>query len=195
VNRFCDRFADEGQDMWPKRYANWGTLVASQPEQVAYCIVDAKAIGHFMPSMFPPIVGSSIRALATKLGLLPDALESTVTHYNNAVRPGKFDFSALDNCHTEGLGTNKSHWARRIETPPFWGYPLKPGITFTYLGLKVDEHAHVLTKAGEPMRNVFAAGEIMAGNILRKGYIAGIGMTIGTVFGRIAGESAADAAR
>jgi tricarballylate dehydrogenase len=195
VNRFCDRFADEGQDLWPKRYANWGTLVASQQDQVAYCIVDAKAIGRFMPSVFPPIVGSSIRALATKLGLLPDALESTVTHYNNAVRPGKFDFSSLDNCQTEGLATNKSHWARRIDTPPFWGYPLKPGITFTYLGLKVDEHAHVLTTAGEPMGNVFAAGEIMAGNILRKGYIAGIGMTIGTVFGRIAGESAADAAR
>ena len=41
---------------------------------------------------------------------------------------------------------------------------------------------------GEPAANIYAAGEIMAGNILRKGYIAGIGMTIGTVFGRIAGE-------
>ena len=39
--------------------------------------------------------------------------------------------------------------------------------------------------------NVYAAGEIMAGNVLRKGCVAGIGMTIGTVFGRIAGESAA----
>jgi tricarballylate dehydrogenase len=59
----------------------------------------------------------------------------------------------------------------------------------------VNEHAQVMTTSGEPMRNVFAAGEIMAGNILRKGYIAGIGMTIGTVFGRIAGAGAADAAR
>ena len=148
-----------------------------------------------MPSVFAPIVGSSLRALATKLGLLPDALESTVAHYNNAVRPGTFNIDALDNCHTEGLATNKTHWARRIDTPPFWGFPLKPGITFTYLGLRVDDHARVLTTSGEPMTNVFAAGEIMAGNILRKGYIAGIGMTIGTVFGRIAGESAANAAR
>jgi len=42
--------------------------------------------------------------------------------------------------------------------------------------------------------NVFAAGEIMAGNILGQGYLAGIGMTIGTVFGRMAGMGAANAA-
>jgi tricarballylate dehydrogenase len=43
----------------------------------------------------------------------------------------------------------------------------------------------------ERAENVFAAGEIMAGNVLGKGYLAGLGMTIGTVFGRIAGEEAA----
>ena len=85
----------------------------------------------------------------------------------------------------------KSHWAQRIDTPPFAGYPLKTGITFTYLGVRVDAQARVLGNDGTPFANVYAAGEIMAGNVLRKGYIAGIGMTIGTVFGRIAGESAA----
>jgi tricarballylate dehydrogenase len=90
-----------------------------------------------------------------------------------------------------GLNPEKTHWAQRIDTPPFWGYPLRPGITFTYLGLKVDERARVVMHGGKPARNIYAAGEIMAGNILRKGYIAGVGMTIGTVFGRIAGEEAA----
>ncbi len=47
---------------------------------------------------------------------------------------------------------------------------------------------------GKPARNIFAAGEIMAGNILGKGYLAGFGMTIGTTFGRIAGREAARAA-
>jgi tricarballylate dehydrogenase len=83
----------------------------------------------------------------------------------------------------------KTNWAQRIDTPPFRAYPLRPGITFTYLGVKVDERA-VLPGTS----NVFAAGEIMAGNILGKGYLAGIGMTIGTVFGRIAGREAARAA-
>src|SRR6185295_7480997 len=127
-----------------------------------------------------------IRELARLLELQADRLEATVAAYNAAVGPGSFDHALLDDCRTEGLDPPKTHWARRIDTPPFWGYPLRPGITFTYLGLKVDEHALVLMRSGEPMGNVFAAGEIMAGNILRKGYIAGIGMTIGTVFGRIA---------
>jgi tricarballylate dehydrogenase len=194
VNTRADRFADEGEDVWPKRYASWGTLVARQPNQTAFCIVDAKSAGRFIPSVYPPIVATTIRALATKLALSPDRLDATVTAFNNAVQPGAFDLGTLDTCRTIGLTPNKSHWAQRIDTPPFWGYPLKPGITFTYLGLKVNEHGQVITQAGRPMDNVFAAGEIMAGNILRKGYIAGIGMTIGTVFGRIAGAGAADAA-
>ncbi|HEY4998214.1 MAG TPA: FAD-binding protein, partial [Usitatibacter sp.] len=85
----------------------------------------------------------------------------------------------------------KTHWARRIDTPPYYAYPLRPGITFTYLGVAIDERARMLMDDGRPADNVFAAGEIMAGNILGQGYLAGIGMAIGTTFGRIAGEEAA----
>ena len=191
VNNRCERFYDEGEDFWPKRYAIWGSLIAAQPDQMAFSIIDAKAIGRFLPSVFPPIVATSIRELARLLDLQPDRLEATVAAYNAAVRPGSFDHAVLDHCRTEGLHPPKSHWAQRIDTPPFWGYPLRPGITFTYLGLKVDERARVLMANGEPAANIYAAGEIMAGNILRKGYIAGVGMTIGTVFGRIAGREAA----
>jgi tricarballylate dehydrogenase len=194
VNRHGERFADEGQDLWPKRYASWGALVASQPEQEAYCLVDAKAIGRFMPSVFPPIVAPSIRELASGLGLSPDRVEAAVESFNAAVRPGTFDLERLDDCRTDGLVPPKSHWARRLDTPPFWGYPLRPGITFTYLGVTVDGTSRIVF-GGSPSRNLFAAGEVMAGNVLRRGYLAGIGMTIGTVFGRLAGERAADAAR
>jgi tricarballylate dehydrogenase len=190
VNRQADRFYDEGEEAWPKRYAIWGRLIAAQPDQIAFSIVDAKASNAFMPSVFPPFAARSIRELAGMLDLPPDRLEATVAAFNRAVRPGTFDHAALDDCRTEGLTPPKSHWAQPIDMPPFWGYPLRPGITFTYLGLKVDESARVVTKNG-PAANIYAAGEIMAGNILRRGYIAGIGMTIGTVFGRIAGESAA----
>jgi len=191
VNKHAERFYDEGEDFWPKRYAIWGMLVARQPDQIAFSIVDAKAAGKFMPSVFPPKAASSIRELATQLDLPPEKLEATVGAFNRAVRPGSFDHAVLDDCRTVGVNPEKTHWAQRIDTPPYWGYPLRPGITFTYLGLKVNEHAQVLMTGGEPVRNIYAAGEIMAGNILRKGYIAGAGMAIGTVFGRIAGEEAA----
>ena len=194
VNQHGERFADEGQDLWPKRYASWGALVAAQPGQQAYCLVDAKAIGRFMPSVFPPFVAPSIRELALALELPPDRVASTVDAFNAAVRDAPFDLETLDGCRTEGLAPPKSHWARRLDTPPFWGYPLRPGITFTYLGVTVDEMSRVVMN-GVPSRNLFAAGEVMAGNVLRRGYLAGIGMTIGTVFGRLAGAGAADVAR
>jgi tricarballylate dehydrogenase len=100
----------------------------------------------------------------------------------------------LDDCHTEGLTPAKSHWARPIVTAPFYGYALRPGITFTYLGLKTNEKAQVHFE-GAPSKNLFVAGEMMAGNVLGRGYTAGVGMSIGTAFGRIAGTQAARAAQ
>ncbi|HET9834623.1 MAG TPA: FAD-dependent tricarballylate dehydrogenase TcuA [Vicinamibacterales bacterium] len=190
VNKHGARFYDEGEDFWPKRYAIWGRLVAQQPDQIAYSIVDAKSANLFMPSVFPPMTASTIPDLARQLGLVPAALERTVDEFNRAIRQGTFNHAVLDDCRTSGLMPDKTHWARPLDTPPFWGYPLRPGITFTYLGLKVDERARVMMTNRERASNVFAAGEIMAGNILGQGYVAGVGMTIGTVFGRIAGSEA-----
>jgi tricarballylate dehydrogenase len=195
VNKHAQRFYDEGEDIWPKRYAIWGRLVAAQPDQIAYILFDASSLEMFMPSLFPPIAAASIRELAGKLELDADALQATVDGFNAAVRPGSFDHTILDDCRTEGLTPPKSHWARRIERGPFYAYPVRPGITFTYLGTRVDRDARMLMKAGDPAANMFAAGEIMAGNVLGRGYAAGIGMTIGSVFGRIAGREAATNAR
>jgi tricarballylate dehydrogenase len=195
VDRDGKRFYDEGEDTWPKRYAIWGRLVAQQPGQIAYSIFDAKSERDFMPSVFAPYRADSIGALAALIGVDRNALETTVRDYNAAVRPGHFESQKLDNCRTEGLTPPKSHWARTIDTPPFFSYPHRPGITFTYLGVKVDENARVMMANGQPTANLFAAGEMMAGSILSKGYLAGFGMTIGAVFGRIAGREAAKIAR
>jgi tricarballylate dehydrogenase len=188
VNRDARRFYDEGEEFWPKRYAIWGRLVAQQPDQIAYCLIDAKSIDLFMPSVFPPIEAGSIGEMALRLKLDPAALVDTVQAFNAATRPGAFDPAALDGCRTEGIEPAKSHWARPLDTPPFYAYPLRPGITFTYLSLTVNRRAQVILQGGAPAENIFAAGEIMSGNILGQGYMAGFGMTIGTVFGRIAGK-------
>jgi tricarballylate dehydrogenase len=191
VNQDAQRFYDEGEDFWPKRYAIWGGLIARQPDQIAYSIVDAKALPHFMPSVFPPVEAASIPELAAEFGLDKAALVATVDNFNRALGPGRFDPGSLDNCRTEGLEPPKSHWARALDTPPYYAYPLRPGITFTYLGVAVDEQAQVVLQDERPAKNIFAAGEVMAGNILTKGYLAGFGLTIGSVFGRIAGREAA----
>jgi tricarballylate dehydrogenase len=195
VNRDVERFYDEGEDVWPKRYAIWGRLIAQQPGQVAFAINDSQAQLDYLPPVFAPYRADSIAELAGMIGLDAGKLEKVVADYNAAVRPGTFRAQSLDDCRTEGLTPPKSHWARRIDQPPYYCHPLKPGITFTFLSVKVNDRARVMMADGKPSTNMFASGEIMSGNILGQGYLAGFGMTIGTVFGRIAGEEAARAAR
>ena len=145
-----------------------------------------------MPSLYPPVEAGSISDLARMLSLDPSRLAQTVETFNAAVVGGRpFDHSEPDGNRTEGLEIDKTNWAQRIETPPFYAYPVRPGITFTYLGTRVDDRARMVMADGNTAENMFAAGEIMAGNVLGQGYAAGIGMTIGAVFGRLAGEEAA----
>jgi tricarballylate dehydrogenase len=193
VNREARRFYDEGEDFWPKRYAIWGRLVAGQPGQIAYSIIDRKAIGRFMPPVFKGDQADTFEDMATRIGLDPQVFAATVGEYNQACRVGDFNHQVLDDCHTEGLAPPKTHWALPLDTPPFYAYALRPGITFTYLGVRVDERATVHF-GGQPSDNLYAAGEVMAGNVLGQGYTAGVGMSIGTAFGRIAGTQAAAAA-
>ncbi|SNR68937.1 FAD-dependent tricarballylate dehydrogenase TcuA [Puniceibacterium sediminis] len=190
VNKNAARFYDEGEDVWPKRYAIWGRLVAAQPDQVGYSIIDSRSIDLFMPSVYPPISADTIDELAQKLGLPAEALAETVATFNAACRPGDFHPQKLDGVATKGLVPPKTNWARSISEPPYYAYSLRPGVTFTYLGLKVDQTARATGPEGR-YDNIWSAGEMMAGSILGQGYLAGFGMTIGTVFGRIAGQEAA----
>jgi tricarballylate dehydrogenase len=197
VNRAGQRFADEGEDIWPKRYAAWGKLISEQPDQSAYAIHDSSVVGRFIPSIYPPFCASTIDGLAALIGLDKGTFASTIRDFNASIPvpcEGE-DLGRPDGRCTQGLAIPKSNWAAPISSPPFFAYPLRPGITFTYLGLAVDAAGRVLKEDGSSFNNVFAAGEVMAGNILRKGYLAGFGMTIGTVFGRLAGKGAAEYAR
>ncbi len=190
LNKHGERFYDEGEDVWPKRYAIWGRLVAAQTDQVAFSLIDNRAVELFMPSVFPPVSGNTIEELAIKLELPVNQVVDTVEQFNAACSDGPFDSNALDGLSTVGLDPEKTNWARPLTEPPFHGYLLRPGVTFTYLGLKVDATARVMNPESR-YKNIWAAGEIMAGSILGQGYLAGFGMTIGTVFGRIAGQQAA----
>ncbi len=188
-----NRFYDEGEDFWPKRYAIWGRLVAEQPKQKAYIIIDSRSYNLFMPSVFKPMIANTIEELITMLDIDTQQALHTIQEFNNSInKEASFNNNVLDNCSTTGLEVGKTNWARKIIQPPFYAYEVKTGITFTYLGIKVNKKTQALFKDGSiPCANMFVAGEMMAGNILGKGYLAGIGMTIGSVFGIIAGESAA----
>jgi tricarballylate dehydrogenase len=191
LNNAGKRFYDEGEDVWPKRYAIWGRLVAAQPDQIGFAIIDDKSSELFMPSVFPATRCDTLAELISTLGLPLEASLESIKDYNAACVSGEFQSNELDGLATQGLTPPKTNWARPIDTPPFYGYSLRPGVTFTYLGVNVDNTARV-TFDDTQADNVWAAGEIVAGNILGEGYLAGFGMTIGTVFGRIAGSQAAE---
>src|ERR1035437_3607024 len=196
VNQFGMRFYDEGENLWPKRYAIWGGLIAAQPGQKAFCIVDAKTIDRFLPPVFKPYQADSLDALARLLGLDPQAFMETAEDYNrSAAGNAEIHMEKLDGVCTRGIVPAKSNWAIPIDRPPFYGLPLRPGITFTYMGVTVDERARVLDRSARPFADVYAAGEIMSGNILTKGYLAGFGLPVGSVFGDVAGREAASNVR
>lgn len=196
VNRQGRRFYDEGENIWPKRYASWGRLIAEQPGQIAYSIVDSKTIRNFLPPMYKPFCADTLLGLAKTLDVDARVFSQTVEDFNRATAGNKnLRMECLDGLSSRGLQPPKTNWAVPIDSPPFYGLPLRPGITFTYMGVTVDDRSKVVHQSGRTFQNVFAAGEIMSGNILTKGYLAGFGLTIGSVSGKSAGEEAANYGR
>ena len=183
INKNVERFYDEGEDIWPKRYAIWGRLVAEQDSQLAYAIIDNKSIGKFMPTAYPSIDAYSIDKLADNIGLKAQDLSYLISDFNGGIVKKDDD---VFNWSNHKLAIPKSHWAVPINTPPYHAYPLSPGLTFTYQGIRINRTGRVVLKDGE-LENGFAAGEIASGNVLRSGYLAGFGLTIGTTLGRLAG--------
>ncbi len=183
INKKGDRFYDEGEDIWPKRYAIWGRLVAEQESQMCFVIIDNEAIGKFMPTAYPSMDANSLEELAAVVGQDPDKLVGLISDFNRGIKKVNED---PFNWSQKEMRIPKSHWAMPIKTPPFHAYPLSPGLTFTYQGVRINTTGRIILKDGE-LENAFAAGEIASGNVLRSGYLAGFGLTIGTTLGRLAG--------
>ncbi len=121
VNRQAQRFYDEGEDFWPKRYAIWGRLVAQQPGQIAWSIIDSKAVGRFMPPVFPGTKAATLPELARAVGLDEQAFMNTLNAFNASCKVGQFDHAVLDDCHTQGSrrkrATGPCPSTRRRSTP------------------------------------------------------------------------------
>jgi tricarballylate dehydrogenase len=194
VNANGERFVDEGSDFRNYTYAKYGREILKQPHQAAFQIFDAK-VEHLLRDEYriaqvTKASADNIGDLADKLGIDQSGLERTVATFNAAVQPGEFDPTRLDGKATEGVEPPKSNWALPLDTPPFTGYAVTCGITFTFGGLGVNREARVLDAAGRPIPGLYAAGELVGG-LFWGNYAGGSGLMAGSVFGRIAGRSAA----
>jgi tricarballylate dehydrogenase len=188
------RYFDEASDMRAYTYARSGrTIVEGTSDSYSVQIFDAKTVDLLRETYrfhkAVKVVSDDLREIATELNIDPDNLIATVKEFNDAVVPGKIDYTKLDGVSTTGIEPPKSNWALPLDTPPFTAFPVAPAITFTFGGLKVDRGAAVLDEGDHQIRGLFAAGE-MVGGIYYHNYPGGSGLVSGTVFGRLAGASA-----
>jgi tricarballylate dehydrogenase len=198
VNLNGERFIDEGADYRNHTYAKYGREVMKQPKRAAVQIFDAKTIDmvrdEYRIKQVTKFQANTLEELAAGLEIDPQGLLRTVTEFNAACRTGTYNPSILDGVKTVGLTTPKSNWALPIDKPPFTGFVVTCGITFTFGGLRIDRRAAVLDTGEIAIPGLFAAGELVGG-IFYGNYLGGAGLMSGAVFGRLAGASAAGYSR
>jgi tricarballylate dehydrogenase len=194
VNVMGERFVDEGADFRNYTYVKYGREILKQPQRAAFQIFDQKVVpllrDEYRIREITKAQADTIEELARKLEIHPDGLVRTVGEFNAAVLPGEFNPSILDGKTTKGITPPKSNWALPLDSPPFVGYAVTCGVTFTFGGLRITTEAKVLDIGDRPIPGLYAAGELVGG-LFYYNYPGGSGLTAGAVFGRIAGEQAA----
>jgi tricarballylate dehydrogenase len=194
VNKLGQRFLDEGADYRNYTYARYGREILNQPESVAFQLFDSKTRPLLRGEEYDsrPITGTqaqSLSALADTLGIRADGLLATVNEFNASIAANPFDPAVKDN-RAAAVVPPKSNWAQALDSPPYYGYAVACGITFTFGGLSVDTDARVRDTQGRTLPGLYAAGELVGG-LFSGNYPGGSGLTAGAVFGRRAGYSAA----
>lgn len=188
VNRDAERFANEEM-----RYKEMGRLCIDQPGAVAFEVFDQPVLERSEELAAPLDLKAALRngyfeqadtldELADALGLDPVALTRTIERYNQDVRAGE------DTAFGRPIAADGKPGAAPIETPPFYGYRTRPGLTSTFAGLTVDAAMRVLDVYGAPIPGLHAAGEVVGG-FHGSGYYSGTALGKAAVFGRIAGRA------
>ena len=195
VNSTGRRFVDEGADFRNYTYAKYGRVILEQPGQFAWQIFDQKTKhlqrDEYNIRQITKVTANTIEELAGKLeGVDPDAFIAEIETYNAAVNQDiEFNPNIKDGRRTKGLAVDKTNWANTIDEPPYEGYAVTCGVTFTFGGLRISDEGEVLNNDMKPIRGLFAAGELVGG-IFYFNYPGGSGLTSGSVFGKQAGTAA-----
>ena len=194
VNQEGARFTDEAPGTVDAVYESITRKIFNQTNGIAYAVLDQKLndVPNYklgLRSDQPPVAGASLAELAGKLKIPAVQFEQTVKNYNAACMTGEFKALELDRLATRGLAPPKSNWARPLDKPPYWAWPVISSNVLTFGGLKVDTRAQVLDQDGAPIPGLYAAGEVVG--MYYKTYTGATSVLKGAVFGRLAGFDAA----
>ncbi len=192
VNLDGNRFTDEGTGFAEQTFVQIGSDILAQKRNRAFQIFDQRALSHLEPRYggSTPFKANSMKELANLLGINPEVLCTTVDRFNSEAQDAEYLPRTLDGRSTGNIVPSKSNWAIKIDKPPFLAYGVTGSITYTYGGLKIDEHARVIDTEDRPIFGLYAAGEIVGG-IFYHNSLRAAGLMHGSVFGRIAGVHAA----
>ena len=181
VNVHWQRFVDEVEDILALTCTKMGRAILVQPQGIAFQIFDARAREQGLLAAYGHVSGDTadtLEALAGKLGVDSAGLVHTAQTFNAAIQPGPTDLSPFrtDGNRTDSITPPKSNYAMIIERPPFEGYAVCCGITFTFGGLKADPGTgQVQHVAGRPILGLYIARE-MLGGLWHWNYLSGSGM-------------------
>ncbi len=198
VNADGKRFVDEGADFRNYTYAKYGKVILDQPGQFAWQIFDQKVVGllrdEYRIKRMTKVTGNTFEELAGKLeGVNAKQCVKTLEEYNAAVMTDvRFNPAVLDGRGTKGLEVPKTNWANLLDEPPYEAYAITCGVTFTFGGLRINADGAVVDTDLQPIPGLYAAGELVGG-LFYFNYAGGTGLMNGSVFGKIAGASAAAA--
>ena len=203
VNIHGERFVDEGEDYRNLTYVRFGKAIMGQPHYTCVQIFDQKTThrlrDEYRIKEVTHVKSDTIEGLAEQLEISVEGLKKTIEEYNAACQDQSFidanyNPAILDNVGTTGISPAKSNWALPIDEPPYEAWVTTTGVTFTFGGLKIDDKNCVQDKADRGIPGLFAAGELVGG-LFYENYPGGTGLMSGSVFGRRAGEFAAEYAR
>ena len=156
----------------------------AQPDSFSWLVVDQKMVdassviqGYIKRGLM--LQGDSYEALAKELGIPADAFAATMEKWNGYVaEKNDPDFG-------------RTSFANPLDTAPFYAVKVTAGIHHTMGGLKIDSQTHVLNTEGQIIPGLFAAGEV-TGGVHGGNRLGGNAVADFVVFGRIAGQQAAD---
>lgn len=185
VNIDGNRFVDEGQrrDVMTK-------ALFEQEETKMWVILDAKnyptpeTTNNFNETIEGLIEqgrafkGDTLEELAEQIGVDPANLVKAVEEFNAAVDSGKAD------------AFGRTLFDKKIDTPPYYAGARVPTVHHTMGGVEINEFTQVIDATGTIIPGLYAAGEV-TGGIHGSNRLGGNALADVTVFGRIAGESAA----
>ena len=154
-----------------------------QTNSQVYLVIDNKmveksaVIQGYIKSGYT-VSGEDAKSLAKAMGVPEEAFEKTLSEWNESV------------AKKEDAAFGRSSFAAPLDTAPFYAIKVTPGVHHTMGGLRINGVTEVLDKAGNAIPGLFAAGEV-TGGVHGANRLGGNAVADFSVFGKIAGESAA----